>query len=315
MSESEAAVVSIGTFDGVHRGHRAILDALVEEAARRRLTRRVLAFSEPPRCEREGWHARRCVLTPPDVRGALLRGFVDHVTWLRFPELRDHSADAFVQRILLGGHRAAAVVVGERFRFGHERAGDAAFLRERLGEENVIVVGSLRHGGRRISSSRIRGRLRRGDIRAAAAMLGRPPLIAGEVTPGDRIGSALGFPTINLEVSKRLLLPADGVYFAYAYAAEVAGPGLLYVGTRPTIGDGGLRVELHLLDRPPRPPHGQPVEVHLLARQREDRRFPSKDALRHAQARDVREARERWARAPSPPSRVLGCNPDGADLP
>jgi len=299
--------VSVGTFDGVHLGHRAILARLQDVASRRGLERIVLAFVLPPRCAMQRSKATRCLLAPLPVRAALLRPHADRLEWISFPDVRRQSAQAFIEGTLVGKLGAEVVVVGERFRLGHHRDGDVALLRHLLGDDNVVAVPEILHDGEKVSSSRIRELLARGEIRDASALLGRPPVFTGVVERGDGIGASLGYPTANLAPPAHQLMAADGVYLALAYGAGVAEHGLLYIGYRPTLAAREHRVELHLLRPPVESLDGHHFEVHLLERVRDDHRFEGLHDLREALARDVDAVRRRLVEGDLPlPRRIVG---------
>jgi riboflavin kinase / FMN adenylyltransferase len=289
---NRGTAVSIGTFDGVHVGHRAILEELGRQARARGLPSVAYAFTTPPRWALTG-RGDRYLLLPVEARLRLLEQFVDRVVPASFEEVRNLSPDAFVRSILGGQLRARVVVEGESFRFGHDRTGDIVTLRS-IGEPSgtdVITVPPVRIAGSPVSSTRIRDALERGDLSTARACLGRPPSLAGDVSRGDGIGNSLGFPTANLVLDSHILLPPDGIYLVYALAEGDYLPGLLYLGTRPTLEDSAFRCEVFLLDFPARTLYGRPMELELLEKIREDRAFPSMSALREQIESDVRTAR------------------------
>ncbi len=286
-------VVSIGTFDGVHLGHRSILERLTEVARERGARRVVYAFERPPRSAIRPDRPLGLLL-PVDVRAALLRSACDRLVAASFLDVRDLSPRAFAERVLIKDLRAEGVVVGRGFRFGTDRAGDLSTLRA-LGADlgfDVIGVSQVLINGRPVSSTRIRALLRAGRVCDAAGLLGRPPVLIGRVIEGDQIGRSLGHATANLDLDPDVLLPADGVYFARALVACRRAHGLLYVGRRPTFDGKTQRCELHLLAPPPESLYGLPIEVHLMERMREDRAFPSPEDLRAQIKRDVRAASE-----------------------
>lgn len=224
--------IAIGSFDGVHLGHRRVLDAARAEGRRFG----VVTFDPHPRAVLGG--GVELLATPERRLELLAEAGVDDVLVLRFDErLAALSAEEFAEDVL----RAAGVEVvtaGETFRFGHGRGGDLALL-ERLGFE-------VRHVpiAEQISSSRIRTLLHEGDVRAAAQLLDRPAEIEGTVIRGDARGKALGFPTANLDVRPDLLVPPDGVYAGAARGRRAA----ISIGANPHFGGSERRVEAHLLD-------------------------------------------------------------------
>ena len=300
------SVVTVGTFDGVHLGHQAVLRRARELGRERGLDPLAYTFPIPPRLA--GARGEADLLLPFDVKRTLLLREVDRVEVASFEDLRDLPAEGFVESVLVRRLEARGVVVGEGFRFGRGREGDLPLLR-RLGEAGsleVVAVPPVHVGGEPVSSTRIRSLLRAGDIEAATALLGRLPLLLGEVVSGDGIGRTLGFPTANLALDSSLLWPADGVYLAHAFWSSRASPGLLYVGTRPTLSGAARRCEVHLLAEPAGDLVGAVIEVQILSRIRADQRFPSVEALREQMGRDAGEARARLARKERRPERILG---------
>jgi riboflavin kinase/FMN adenylyltransferase len=293
-------VVTIGTFDGVHRGHQAVLRATRRRARRLALESLAFAFEAPPRLHGTEIDAG-LLLLPPDVKNRLLRRFVDRVVDASYPVLRDLDPPEFVDSILLRDLNADGVVVSESFRFGRGRAGDARALgrlASRLGI-HVEVVPSFCVRGEPVSSTRVRETLRSGEVEAARRLLGRPPLLVGPVRAGDGIGTRLGFPTANLELEPRVLRPASGVYFGCVRTVDSTGHALVYIGTRPTIGGSEPRCEVHLLERPSRELLGETLEVDLLHRIREDRRFDSLADLQRQMEEDLAGAQGLTGHRPS----------------
>ncbi len=289
MEHVQGAVVTVGTFDGVHRGHQAILREVQKIARNEGLEAIAYTFPFPPRIGNPGPHL---ILTQV-MKSALLRRYVARVVSGEFHRVRDLSPQEFVKRVLSDELGARVVVVGENFRFGRGRAGDAGSLRE-LGEAHgisVVIVPSVIIAGAPVSSTRIRTFIREGKVEAAQRLLGRPPVISGRVVPGDRIGRKIGYPTANLEPPPDLIRPGTGIYLSYAFRSGGEGPGLLYIGHRPTLSGNEMRFELHLFSPPPGEITGETLEVHLLHRLRDDRAFPSLSALKDQIASDIATAR------------------------
>jgi len=294
-----ATSVGIGTFDGVHIGHQAILAEVRGQAALHGLTSAAYAFDSPPRWIRDG-QTGRALLLPRHVKAHLLQASVDRVVSVSLRQIRDLSAEAFANDVLVDALHARVVVIGPRFRFGHRRAGGPETLRsigQRFGFE-VIRAAPVEIDGLPVSSTRIRQLLAAGDIPEAHRLLGRPPLLFGDVVSGDRLGRRFGYPTANVAIDEHVLLPPDGIYLAHAFVLGERRDGLLYVGQRPTVGGGELRCEVHLLDPPDRELLGEPIEIHMLERIREDRAFESIDALRHQIGLDVQRAERRLPEHP-----------------
>jgi riboflavin kinase / FMN adenylyltransferase len=246
-------VVTVGMFDGVHRGHRALLDRVAAEAAARGVPAAAVTFDRHPLAVlRPGGEPP--LLTTLDRKVDLLgEAGMDVVLVLGFTrELSEVPAEAFATEVLFDALAARAVVVGENFRFGHKAAGDPALLAD-LGRPRgieVVAVPLQTHDGDVVSSTRVRSELASGDVAAAAASLGRPYAVEGVVVEGDHRGRPLlGVPTANLQVPAGIALPADGVYAGHLTDEEdgLARPAAISVGSNPQFGTD-RRVEAHVLD-------------------------------------------------------------------
>ncbi|HEX4323002.1 MAG TPA: riboflavin biosynthesis protein RibF [Gaiellaceae bacterium] len=262
--------VALGTFDGVHRGHRQVIDA----ARKAGLRTSVVTFDPHPRAV---LGSRVELLTTLERRLELLADAgVEDVLVLPFDEeLAGLSAEDFAERMLCG-IGAETIAAGETFRFGRGREGDLDLL-DRLGFD-VRRVPLVEH----VSSSRARELVRAGEIGRAAALLGRPPEVEGIVVRGDGRGRELGFPTANLDVPEELLVPADGVYAGWAGDHRAA----ISIGTNPHFDGVERRVEAHLLDFDD-DLYGKRLIVEIWAPIREQRRFDSLEELVAAIGDDV----------------------------
>jgi len=296
----DRAAVSIGTFDGVHLGHQAILAEVHRRADADGIAGVAYAFDAPPRLRGKP-RPGRTLLLPAAVKARLILRTIDRIVRVSLPEVRNLPPQRFAETVLAGELHASSVVVGPSFRFGAGRAGDPETLR-RLGEKlgfGVHVVPPVVIGGEPVSSSRIRSLLASGKVAQAAALLGRPPVLIGEVVRGGRVGRTLGYPTANLALDPSVLLPAAGVFAARAFVGDPSTvvphhPALLYVGRRPTLGSAEAepRCEVHLLTPPSDELYGRRIEVHLLEWLRGDVAFPSLAALRRQMDRDAERAAE-----------------------
>jgi riboflavin kinase/FMN adenylyltransferase len=292
--ERRPSAVALGVFDGVHLGHRAILGAAVAHGRAADAPALACTF-EPNPLEVLQPERAPLPITTLDERLELIAACgVDGTVVLTFTrELAAVEPEAFVKDVLVERLVARQVVVGFNHRFGRAARGDAALLRElgaRMGF-TVDVIAPLKVDGAPVSSTAIRAALGRGDLDAAARMLGRPYTLPGTVVAGAGRGRTLGFPTANVAPARPLLV-APGVY---ACTFEVAGESrraVVNVGVRPTFGEATLAVEAYLLDFSG-DLYGQTVRLVFVSRVREERRFPSVDALRAQIAEDVETARRR----------------------
>ena len=302
-----SSVVTIGVFDGVHRGHQRIVGRATEIAARLGLPVVVITFDpHPVEVVRPGSHPP--LLTSVRRRVQLLGAEgCDAVCVLPFTlDFSRLGPDEFVRAVLADRLHARRVVVGDNFRFGHRAAGDVPLLAE-LGEkydfgaEGVPLLSEHgEHGehGVTISSSGIRDLLNQGKVRGAAEDLGRPHRVEGVVVRSQQRGRALGFPTANLETAPYTAIPADGVYAGWLASLDPAGqeeqrwPAAISVGTNPTFDGRERTVEAYALDRDDLDLYGTHVAVDFAARLRGMVRFDSAGALTEQMQRDVDEARD-----------------------
>ena len=294
------SAVTIGVFDGVHRGHQRIVARAAEVAATDRLPLVVVTFApHPDEVIRPGSHPP--LLCTLRRRVQLLSELgADAVCVLEFTlDFSRLSPDEFVRTVLAERLHARHVVVGDNFRFGHRAAGDVALLAE-LGEKYDFIaegVALLTEDGVRISSSLIRDRLTAGDVAGAAGGLGRPHRVEGVVVRGAQRGRTFGIPTANLETPPYMAIPADGVYAGWLATLDETGleaqrwPAAISVGTNPTF-DGQHRVvEAYALDRDDLDLYGAHVAVDFAARIRGMARFDSVDELIAQMRIDIDEAR------------------------
>jgi riboflavin kinase / FMN adenylyltransferase len=294
------SVVTIGVFDGVHRGHQRVVGRATEIAAQLGLPVVVVTFDpHPDEVVRPGSHPP--FLCTARRRAELLAGLgVDAVCVLPFTrEFSTLGPDEFVHAVLVDRLHAARVVVGEDFRFGHRAAGDAALLAE-LGEKYDFTaegVPLVADDGVRISSSGIRAQLAAGDVAGAARDLGRPHRVEGVVVRGQQRGKALGFPTANLETLPHTAIPADGVYAGWLTSLGRSGreeerwPAAISVGSNPTFDGQERTVEAYALDRDDLDLYGVHMAVDFVTRLRGMERFAAVDALVAQMRRDVDAAR------------------------
>ena len=292
-------VVTIGNFDGVHRGHQAILDRArrVADDLGTDVPVVVVTFDPHPMAVLAPDRAP-AALTTIDQRVRLLaaRGD-DHVLVLPFDrEMASWSPEEFVQRVLVDALHAAAVVVGANFRFGHRAGGNVDTLRE-LGTTHDFTVDAvgLVGGDPPWSSTIVRQAIARGDVAAAAEVLGRPHTVEGVVVEGDHRGHELGYPTANVPTSGLVAVPSDGVYAGTLQRLDQPGaprwPAAISVGTNPTFDGVQRRVESYVLDRDDLELYDVPVRVAFRTHLRGQVRFDGIDALVAQMADDVERSR------------------------
>jgi riboflavin kinase / FMN adenylyltransferase len=276
--ESRPRKVAIGTFDGVHIGHREVI----------RGSDTVLTFDPHPLAVIHP-EALPKLITPLSVKRDLVAGLgVEELVVIPFSgEFASHSAEWFVEEVLVRQLSAQEVAVGENFRFGKGAKGDPEFLSSRP-EFETRVVPLVEVAGETVSSSHIRGLLAAGEVDKAADFLGGPFLLENEVVKGDRRGRELGVPTANLVPDDRYACPGHGIYAAWAHGY----PAAVSIGIRPTFETGrGLLIEAHLIDFEG-DLYGETLRIAFVERLRGERRFDSAEALKKQMEQDIERARE-----------------------
>lgn len=294
-----AVSAAIGTFDGVHCGHQALIRAAVADARAHDRAAVVFTFDRHP-AELIAPDKLPGYLTTLEQKKGLLAALgADHLVITRFDErFRELSPEAFLRFVLAGVLGAQAVFVGEDFRFGRNQAGDTAYLQEaqaRCGFA-LTVLEPVLVGGEKASSTRIRHLLRVGDLAGAQAVLGHPYVLSGVVVEGKRLGRMLGFPTANLEPTVPQVVPADGIYAVWADISSTY-KGACSIGMRPTVGGTRRTIETYLLDFSG-DLYGKTLDITFVARLRDELKFDSLDALTAQMARDVAQAEEILGREP-----------------
>jgi riboflavin kinase/FMN adenylyltransferase len=291
----DGSVVTVGTFDGVHLGHRDILVRVRERADAAQLPAVLVTFRPHPLAVVNP-SAAPLLLTPDDEQlDALADSGPLFVVVLPFtPSLAKYSAESFVSELLIGRYGMRELVIGYDHGLGRGRQGDAAALSEhgeRLGFRVDVVPPTVDATGAPISSSAIRTSLAHGNLERAARALGRPYSFRGTVVPGSQRGRDLGYPTLNLQLpSARKLLPPEGVYAVRAQSRRGSFGGMMNLGARPTFGELERTLEVHLFDV-----HGdwygESVSIEVIRRLRDVTRFDGIDALVAQLGRDAESAK------------------------
>jgi riboflavin kinase / FMN adenylyltransferase len=306
-----ACALTIGTFDGVHRGHAMLVETLRREASRRRLPLSVLTFRDMPYYYFNPAGCPR-LLTLPEEKSVAFRSLsIDDLYLVPFDsDLAEQNAETFVNNVLVRDLGVKLLVLGPDFALGKGRTGDISTLRslgERFGFEVVVLGEKLTDGDAAISSTRVRNCVESGDVAIAARLLGRPFSLSGTVVSGQQLGRTIGVPTINLQVHPRKVLPAGGVYAVRAFF-DAMGNGAdgdantvhrsptphraaLNIGTRPTINDSNLSIEFHVIGEDiPEPPRAARLEI--IERLRDEQKFPDLSTLVAQMRRDIAHAGE-----------------------
>ena len=286
--------LTIGNFDGVHRGHRALVDRVIARAREAKLTSCVLTFEPHPREFFAGEAAPARITRLRDKLDLLSQAGVERVHVARFDaRFAALPPERFVEDVLLGSLGMRALVVGRDFRYGAKRAGDFAALEAAAKRHGFALeaMDDVEFEGRRVSSSAVRAALKAGDLRGAERLLGHPYTISGRVAHGAKLGRGLGFPTANIVL--RRPPPIAGIFVVEVDGFEGGKmAGVASVGRRPTINPVAIPLlEVHLFDRD-EDLYGEHLRVRFLKKLRDEEKYDGLPALQAAIARDARQARE-----------------------
>ncbi len=291
-----APVVTVGNFDGLHRGHQAIVRTVLERARETGGSSLMITFDPHPLKVLAPERAPSMLTTRKQKLTLIEAAGLEYLLILPFTmELAEVAAERFVREHLAEGLGASEVYVGANFNFGRGREGNADLLIRLCGELGIRAaqVGEVLYLNSPISSSRIRRALQAGEVELARELLGRPYMIEGTVIHGESRGAALGFPTANLATENELV-PQDGVYVSEAVTDDTPRPAVTNIGSRPTFEGARYAIETHILDNPG-DLYERPLQVRLLARLRPELKFESPAALVDQVRRDVRRARDYFA--------------------
>jgi riboflavin kinase / FMN adenylyltransferase len=287
-------IVTIGTFDGIHRGHRELLSRTVERASERGLASLALTFEPVPASVLRPDRFPGRICSSADKLSHLAASGVDEIAVITFDvELSRQTPEEFMSRVAAQTH-VQELWVGEAFALGKDRAGDVPTLQgigHRLGFD-VVAVPRVTIDGEIVSSSAIRRAVVEGDVARVRRFLGRPFRVSGEVIHGAHLGRTIGFPTANVAPPEWLVSLADGIYASFAILPDGAGrrPAMTYVGTRPTVNSGARLVETHIFDFS-RDIYGEILDVEVCERLRGDETFSGLDELIAQLHRDESAAR------------------------
>lgn len=288
-------VLTIGNFDGVHRGHQALLERLKQEGQARGLPVMVMIFEPQPLELFAAEKAPARLTRLRDKVKYLAQAGVDYLLCVTFDaHFAANHASTFISSLLVEKLGVKFLVVGDDFRFGAGREGDFLLLQKAGVEQNfdVISTQTFCSSGKRVSSTAVREALAQDNLMLAQELLGHPFSISGRVVHGNELGRTIGFPTANLPL-KRQVSPVSGVYAVQVYGlGDAPLPGVANIGTRPTItGDKRQQLEVHLLDVT-LDLYGRHIDVVMCKKLRSEQRFASLDALKQQIANDVVAARE-----------------------
>ncbi len=293
LAPAERAV-AIGVFDGVHRGHRRILERMLRDAKRYGISPTVITFDPHPVKILAPKKFHPTILMSLEHRLHFFESIGIHETVVvpftkKFASI---AREEFFESLLLKKIGARSLTVGRDFRFGKKALGDGNFLKTRsaLSGVRLYLIPEIKSGGQTVSSTRIRSLIEKGELKTASRLLGRPVSVCGTVVHGRSRGKSLGFPTANLDPHHEAL-PPPAVYAAYGFLGERKLKGVLHIGDRPTFGDRQKTLEVHFLDFHHNI-YSRDIELIFVKKLRDIRRFKDPDALRKAIQNDVRRARK-----------------------
>lgn len=281
FSFDRGSVVTLGKFDGVHRGHQLLLETVCEIAGHYGLIAAAFTFTSSPQAAMS--HRKNSVIMTNAERKMLMQAFgAEALIECPFTKaVRNMESEDFVRNVILGRMMAKAVVVGDDFRFGKDRAGDPEAL-ERFGKKygfDVYIMSKIKDGDREISSTYVREELEKGNIAKVNELLGYSYFAAGTVVKGKQLGRTMGFPTANIIPESSKLLPPNGVYSTDTIIGGEAYKSISNIGTRPTVESGPGNIESHLLDFD-RDIYGQQIIVRFYEYKRPERKFGSIEELK-----------------------------------
>ena len=305
-SEHVGCVLTIGNFDGVHRGHQAVLSRLQEQASQLGLPSCVMVFEPQPLEFFAGDKAPARLSRLRDKYEAIAALNIDRLLCVKFDHaFAELTAAEFIEQILVRKLAVRFLVIGDDFRFGLQRRGDFALLVE-AGRQygfQVLSTDTLLHDQQRVSSTLLREALREGRLEDVSHMLGHPYTITGRVAHGAKLGRTIGFPTANIHL-KRLVVPVQGVYAVQVLIADAIHFGVANIGFRPTVNGTRSQLEVHIFDFKG-DLYGKQLQIQVCHKLRDEQKFPSFSALQTQITMDARQARQ-WFGLP-----VTHVEPDG----
>lgn len=286
----DGAVMILGFFDGVHRGHKALINASKEYARWMKAPVCVWTFQSLPKAD-------RFINTPDEKLSALSSVGVDYAVVEEFDDVRDLSPDDFFRDYLIGNFSPRAVYCGFNFRYGKDAAGTSETLSQSARESGipVFVLPPYEIGNSVVSSSSIRSLIQSGKVDEAAALLSRPYSITSDVLHGNELGRAIGFPTINQRIGENKIVPRHGVYACTVTVDGETYDGITNLGSRPTVNDdeGDITLETHIFGYSG-DVYGKPATVSLQKMLRDEKKFSSVDELSAQIGKDISAAEEHF---------------------
>lgn len=283
--EWSGCVACVGTFDGVHVGHQALLTTAKEEAEKYELPTAVVTFDRHPAAILQPERKPPALATLEQNLAAFERAGVALALVLPFDHaMAQTTATDFLERVLKHPLKAVKLVVGHDFALGHGREGTAEWLAERI---PTLIHQPVTVEARRVSSTAIRKAVATGEVGVAHRMLGRPYSLSGVVVSGQKLGRTLGYPTVNLARTNDQLIPADGIYAGQCRLRTGTYRAAISIGMRPAVGGKHRTVEAFLIDYPGREVYGEAIELEFWVRLRDEMDFPTLEDLKSQMAQDI----------------------------
>ncbi len=294
IGNTEPAAIALGNFDGVHMGHRKLIEETVGKAAREGIKAAVFTFSNHPRNLIAGRTVVKNILYSEEKERIIEELGVDYMFNLKFTrEICDMTPEDFVRELLVDTFKARHVYCGFNYNFGSMARGNVETLR-RMGRElgfETHIIDPVEVDGNLVSSTYIRGLIETGQMKKCRRFMGEYYSIGGEVVVGNKLGRTIGFPTSNLVIDETMVTPPNGVYVTYCIYNGVKYPSVTNVGVKPTIGEYNKNVETHIFNFD-KELYGKRIMVQFLEKTRDEKRFPSVDKLAEQIKKDCLKARK-----------------------
>ena len=293
INNTEPAVVALGNFDGIHKGHKSLIETAVKKSREKNVKSAVFTFQEHPRNVIAGKTVVRNIVYP-DVKMELIRELgVDYVFSIPFDDYMMHqSPEAFVKEVMLGRFQAVGAVCGSNFTYGYKAGGNSETLIDagRKYGFDVMVMSMVRDQHDIVSSTLIRQCIEAGDMERAGELLGRCYSIRGTIVRGNQLGRTIGFPTCNISVDETMVTPPNGVYFTTCLLDGKRYSGVTNVGNKPTVGNYGKNIEMNVFDFN-QDVYGHTIEIFFLKKHRDEVKFNGLDELGKQLDKDRENAR------------------------
>lgn len=294
ISNIEPVAVALGNFDGIHAGHKVLIDAAVKIAGEKGIRSAVFTFSQHPRNVMAGKTVVKNIIYEDEKIELLKKAGIDYLFSLPFDEMiRNQSPEEFVDEVLIDKFNVSTAVCGFNFTYGHKALGTAESLVAEGKKKgfDVKVIDSVKVNDDIVSSTLIRECITDGDISRASELLGRSYSIRGTIIKGNQFGRQIGFPTCNIVIDETMVTPANGVYVTKCYIGGVRYNSVTNVGNKPTVGSFDKNIETNVFDFN-KDVYGEEIVVEFIKQLREEKKFAGIDELRDQLMKDVEHAKD-----------------------